>query len=214
MAGYPQIPSTVWWGLRTVLQRNPGATIDERYLSVQLNVQEAAARQYVSELKRVGIITEEGRATPLAAKWRHDETYKDAIKEIMEQNYPSALLEIAPPEEGDRQKVVSWFTKEGLGTGTANNKAATYFLIGTPIPGEAPTKPASQEKQAAPSKPKTTVKNSSINETSERGKSTTSSHLPPLNINMQIHISADATNEQIESIFSAMRRHLYENQAS
>ena len=31
----------------------------------------------------------------------------------------------------------------------------------------------------------------------------------PLNINVQIHISAEATGEQIESIFTAMRRYLY-----
>jgi hypothetical protein len=32
----------------------------------------------------------------------------------------------------------------------------------------------------------------------------------PLNINVQIHISAEATGAQIESIFSAMRRYLYD----
>ena len=53
---YPQIPSTVWWGVRNLLQRSPNATIDERALGVELNVQEVAARQYVVELKRVGIL--------------------------------------------------------------------------------------------------------------------------------------------------------------
>jgi hypothetical protein len=36
----------------------------------------------------------------------------------------------------------------------------------------------------------------------------------PLNVNVQIHISADAGTEQIESIFQAMRRYLYDAPAS
>jgi glycine cleavage system regulatory protein len=35
---------------------------------------------------------------------------------------------------------------------------------------------------------------------------------PSLNINVQIHISADATAEQIEQIFKSMSTHLYQRQ--
>ncbi len=51
---FPQIPSTVWWGVRSILQKTPNVTVDERLLSVQLGVQEAAARAYVNELRSVG----------------------------------------------------------------------------------------------------------------------------------------------------------------
>lgn len=71
---YPQIPSTVWWGVRAIFQRSPNVTIDERLLAVQLKVQAAAARAYITELRAVGIINEDGKATPLALKWRLDET--------------------------------------------------------------------------------------------------------------------------------------------
>jgi hypothetical protein len=74
-SSYPQIPSTVWWGVRNILQRSPNVVIDERTLGVELNVQEAAARQYLAELRRVGILNDENKATPVAQKWRHDETY-------------------------------------------------------------------------------------------------------------------------------------------
>lgn len=63
-ASYPQIPSTVWWGVRRLLQRSPNAVIDERTLGVDLEVQEAAARQYLAELKRVGILNDDNKATP------------------------------------------------------------------------------------------------------------------------------------------------------
>ena len=63
-----QIPSTVWWGLRGTLQRTPNVKVDERFLSVELGVQEAAARQYVAELRRAGLLDQDGKATELAHK--------------------------------------------------------------------------------------------------------------------------------------------------
>lgn len=65
---FPQIPSTVWWGVRSLLHKTPNITVDERLLGVQLGVQEAAARQYINELKSVGLLTDEGKATPVAQK--------------------------------------------------------------------------------------------------------------------------------------------------
>lgn len=216
---FPQIPSTVWWGIRGILQRTPNATIDERFLGIHLGVQEAASRQYLADLRRVGLLAEDGRATPLAQRWRHDESYWDAVQEILENTYPSGLLQVAPPGDADRQRVVSWFSREGLGTGTANNKAATYLLIGSRSPNEAPVRGAS------PTKPKTSPPARSAEPKVQRGKAK-QVQAPdetkvggqkidpfPLNINVQIHISADATTEQIESIFSAMRRYLYANPA-
>ena len=58
-------------------------TVDERLLGVQLEVQEAAARQYIAELKAANVITDEGKATSLAQKWRLDETYGDAVKDLV-----------------------------------------------------------------------------------------------------------------------------------
>jgi hypothetical protein len=137
---YPQIPATVWWGMRGILQRTPSATIDERFLSVHLSVQEAAARQYLTELKRVGILTDEGKATPVAGRWRNDETYWSAVQEILKATYPPGLLQVAPPEDAERHRVTSWFAHEGLGSGTAGNKAATYILIASRTPNEAPNR--------------------------------------------------------------------------
>src|SRR3546814_264419 len=149
---YPQIPSTVWWGVRSILQRSPSTTIDERMLGVQLGVQEAAARAYLNELRSVGIITDEGKATPLAQKWRLDESYPDAVAQLIQENYPEGLIHVAPPGEGERQKIVSWFQHEGLGQGAAGNKAATYLLLSSPTPNEAPraTSKAAQSESSGP----------------------------------------------------------------
>jgi len=51
-----------------MLQKTPRATVDERMLGVQLGVQEAAAKQYIVELKNVGILDENCHATDLGSK--------------------------------------------------------------------------------------------------------------------------------------------------
>lgn len=219
---YPQIPSTVWWGVRSILQKTPNVTVDERLLGVQLGVQEGAARAYMTELKNVGLLTDEFKATPLAQRWRLDETYTEAAKAILEASYPEGLLHVAPPGDAERQKIVSWFLREGLGQGAAGNKAATYLLISSPSPNEAPrpnTKPA-QPEGTTKARPK---RSASAEVKTIEGISKTTEDVPressrqrvgkdafPLNINVQIHISADAGTEQIESIFQAMRRYLYD----
>lgn len=223
---YPQIPSTVWWGVRAILQKTPNVTVDERLLGVQLGVQEAAARAYINELRNVGLLTDEGKATPTAQKWRLDESYAEAAKQIVEYIYPEGLLHLAPPGDADRQKVVSWFLREGLGQGAAGNKAAAYLLISSPTPNEAPRANAksSQSDGNSIARPtRTSARRSkngegNANEPSvRRGGDDQNSKPPrsgtdvfPLNVNVQIHISADAGSEQIESIFQAMRRYLYD----
>jgi hypothetical protein len=223
---YPQIPSTVWWGVRSLLQRTPNVTVDERLLGVQLGVQDAAAKQYITELKSVGILTEEGKATPLAQKWRLDETYGEAVEKLIASIYPEGLVQAA---ERDRQRVVNWFLREGLGQGAAGNKAATYLLIGSPNPNEAPTRGGAQAgREASTSQPRRRRADTQKGETAPAsagagrvskptggagGRSPSRTPVPdafPLNVNVQIHISADAGSEQIESIFSAMKRYLYD----
>ena len=230
---YPQIPSTVWWGVRSIMQRTPNATIDERLLGVALGVQEAAARAYIVELRNVGILSDENKPTQLAQKWRLDDSYADAVGEIIQSTYPEGLVHLAPPGEAERQKVVSWFLREGLGQGAAGNKAATYLMISSPTPNEAPRAAAKvaqgesvprgrsvppkaqrsgtvSERDAGRVPPKGGPGSSGGKEGSSRDQGP-GREIFPLNINVQIHISADAGSEQIESIFQAMRRYLYDN---
>ncbi len=216
---YPQIPSTVWWGFRGILTRTPNTTIDERLLGIELGVQGAAARQYIVELKLVGLLSEENKATPLALKWRLDTGYEEAVRELAEKIYPDGLRDMAPPGNAERQKVVSWFLHEGLGQGAAGNKAATYLMITSPTPNEAPARASGSRgdesaKRTATAKMPNAAPPHVASQSRRVGSRAPapSAESFPLNINVQIHISADAGSEQIESIFSAMRRYLYDNQ--
>ena len=227
---YPQIPSTVWWGVRSILNRTPNVTIDERLLGVQLGVQDAAAKAYINELRQVGLLTEESRATPLAQRWRLDDSYADAVGDLIKAIYPEGLIHIAPPGEAERQKVVSWFQREGLGQGAAGNKAATYLLLSSPTPNEAPKAAPKAGQGDGPARVRPARRQVSnggraneVAETSTPREGGGGTKNPPagrgveafpLNVNVQIHISADAGTEQIESIFQAMRRYLYDAPAS
>lgn len=211
---YPQIPSTVWWGMRQLLQKSPKSKYDESMLAASLGVQPVAGRQYLAELKRVGILDEDGRGTDLANKWRIDESYGAAVAELASAVYPEGLVTIAPPGEAERQKVVNWFMGQGLGEGSAKNKAATYILLTSPEPNTTP--PAGGKPEGARSNGERKSPGSTKSAPTERAKGgATQRKTPPsngdtmpLNVNVQIHISADASKDQIETIFSAMRKYL------
>jgi hypothetical protein len=217
---FPQIPATVWWGVRSILNRTPNAVLDERFMAIQLSVQEAAAKQYIAELTSVGILNEDRKATPLALDWRLDSSYHDAVEKLVKSVYPQSLLDLAPHEEGDRQKATSFFMREGLGQGAAGNKAATYFLIGAKNPNESPVrnptkaKPNGGTSGVVPEQGAVVQKRAIPSAKKQGDQKYTASNSIPLNVNVQIHISADAGTEQIEAIFSAMKRYLNDTQAS
>jgi len=208
---YPQIPSTVWWGVRKILINKPSVQLTEKTLAFQLNVQEAAAKVYLRELQKVGILSEENRPTPLANEWRLDNSYSNAIPKILETAYPSDLLDVIDVNEVDRETVKDWFLLEGLGAGSAGNKAATLVLLASSEPSEATSStktPASKTgvkgEKTITHKPSNIKKKQKVPSNKEP-----SQNLMPLNINLQIHISADSTNEQIDKIFQSMKEHLY-----
>lgn len=209
---YPQVPTSVWWGVRSILNRNPRAKLDDTTLAVQLDVQPAASRQYISELRRLGLLTEEGNATELALRWRMDETYREAANEIVGAAYPDELVQLAPPGMADRAQVERWFMMKGLGVGTAKNKAATYMMLANADPS-VPTAPKQNSSNPTPSrtvsKPKGESGASKGVARQEGGSNRTPVDVMPLNVNVQIHISADASIDQIEAIFMSMRKNLY-----
>lgn len=214
---FPQIPSTVWWGLREQFKKSLPSKVTDNYLVAQLNVQATAAQQYLREIKKVGLLDEEGKPTDAAKKWRFDDTYREASDEILRTAYPSDLIELAPPDDHDRQKAARWIMRAGdLGEGAARNKAATYFMIGSSEPPSdlaapkavrAPRPVASKKEAPAPATTSKAVKDAT-------SPPATHSHQPPadpmmpLNVNVQIHISADATSDQIEAIFANMKKYL------
>jgi len=205
-----------------MLRKSPKRKLDERTLAVELNVQPTAAKAYLNQLVVLGLLKDDSTPTALADKWRQDDP-SPAVEEILSKVYPQALLDLAPPESLDRGKIVSWFMSEGLGSGTAGNKAATYIMIAQSSSGEemnAKASPPTRSRATAkvidkkPTAKRPNIKKNKGDEINNTGKTveqTVRQNKPDLNINIQIHISADASSEQIESIFSAMKRYFDES---
>lgn len=112
---------------------------------------------------------------------------------------------------------------EGLGSGTAGNKAATYIMIAQSAAGE-----EINAKASTPARSRATAKGTIKKPAATRpnidahnGNEMNNAHngfdqndrqkKPDLNINIQIHISADASSEQIDSIFSSMKSYFNES---
>ncbi len=214
---FPQIPSTVWWGIREQFKKSVPAKVSDSYLVAQLNVQGTAAQQYLRELKRVGLLDDDGKPTDAAKKWRFDDTYREAADSILRTAYPAELIELAPPTDHDRAKAIRWFMQAGdLGEGAAKNKAATYFMIGSNEPPAdlaspkaakaAPKRPSAPRE--TPAKDRKAVRAADGPVSTPPESSAPGMEAMPLNVNVQIHISADASSEQIEAIFANMKKYL------
>ncbi len=213
---YPQLPTTVWRGVREMLRKSAKRKLDEKILAVELSVQQTAAKAYLNQLVGLGLLKDDGTPTALADKWRQDNP-APAVEEILSKVYPKALLDLAPSENLNRAKIVSWFMSEGLGSGTAGNKAATYIMIAQSAFGEeinananTTTRPRATSKVTSKKQP-ATRKNIEKLSDNKGADPNVRQKKPDLNINIQIHISADASSEQIDSIFSSMKRYFNES---
>lgn len=178
-----------------------------------MGVQITAAKAYARELVKVGLLDADFTPTELANRWRQDANDPETINQILRESYPPELLELAPPGEADRDKVVRWFMNEGLGEGAAKNKAATYLMISSGVPDEpeqrvaVPKRPA--KRPASQPQTERPTQKPAAEGTSTKGHRTPGK--PSLNVNVQIHISADASSEQIDAIFGAMRQYFDES---
>lgn len=224
---YPQLPSTVWSGVWRILHDSPSRKIDENVLSIELGVQKTAARQYLKELQRLGLFNDDLSQTDLAKKWRQDGDDPDIISEILEKAYPRELIDLAPPQRLDREKISRWFVTQGLGAGAAQNKAATYMRVANGVSaieqrqtangakakrgsGLRPSRSQSVSREAQSSSLPVAVEdeNSQVNENEEKsGRKSQRVGFPELAVNVQIHISADSSAEQIDAIFNSMRKY-------
>jgi hypothetical protein len=216
---YPQLPRNVWRGVWDILRKTPKRKLDEKALSAELAVQPTAAKAYSRELMKLGLLDEDSTPTELANRWRQDGQNTEILDEILEKAYPQDLRDLAPRDGADREKIIRWFMNEGLGEGSAKNKAATYLMVASGVTDEA--SPVLSTKRASVSvKTKSKARlNTNIKDVPDleerKGNNDTGTarrqSKPGLNVNVQIHISADASAEQIEAIFSSMKRYFDES---
>lgn len=165
-------------------------------------------------LRTLGLIDENGVPTERALDWRHDDGYPGVCEAIASEVYPDALRSAFPDPTSNMSGVVNWFARNtGAGQGAATGMAALYALL---ISGDIAARTAGSA--AASAKPITKAASAAkiapaVVKKSEKREQETNvdspREVPSLNINVQIHISSDATSGQIDQIFKSMAEHLY-----
>ena len=218
---FPMLPIAHWWALRKKFKQSIPGVVTDSYIATVLDMAVNSARANVLPfLKTLGIIDEDGKTLERAKLWRDDEHYPEVCKAILSEVYPAELLEAVPNPAEDRGPAERWFAQEtGAGAAAVGRMAALYSLLVEADPSKEPEqekggrakKPAPEPTRAKAGK-RTAAAGPPSPATPRRAADSTSQepqHPTGININLQIHISADATPDQIDQIFSSMAKHIY-----
>ena len=228
--GYPYVPRNNWRDLRArFLATPPRGEVNAGYLAGVLGIGEGSAKNLVPSLRALGLVDGEGRATERAMAWRDDEHYAETTRLMLEEVYPQALRDIAPPPNPDRETARRWFMRD-LNTGeAAADKLASFYVLlaaGDPTAGDeaaehprerhprprpgtrraSETRRARRDAVATPSA-STSGQASTASPTEVRQRTTSG---PSLHVDIQVHIDPAAPADQIDAIFESMARHLFD----
>lgn len=220
---FPMLPGTHWWALREKFKQSIPGIVTESYLSATLNMQPISARKNILPyLKSIGLINEENKTQELAKAWRDDAQYANVCKQIREKIYPEDLISAAHDPIADRPTIERWFSNNtGAGKSAVSRMTQFYLIL---LEGNVKKKSETREpmlketnRQTRPIKsanPKQKNTSESRDQFSPQKPSSPTAHdiyatVPGVSINLQIHISADSTPDQIDKIFESMAKHIY-----
>jgi hypothetical protein len=215
---FPMLPGAHWWALRDKFKQSIPGVVTDSYLAVALNMQAKSARANILPyLRDIGLIDSEGKTQDLAKEWRDDKLYPDVCKKMLNKVYPEELLTaVADPVE-NRQAAERWFaTSTGMGRSAVTRMTQFYIILAEADASKRPEirtqKPKTNKKDATAKR--TTLKKPSATETPSQVAPPQTGVRAPLgppgvSINLEIHISADSTPDQIDKIFESMAKHIY-----
>lgn len=221
---YPMISEKSWWQLRNQFKKTIPSVVNVSYLKSLLSLNsDQSARNILAPLRQMGIIDADGKPQPRATDWRSDAKYPDVCSAIIVEIYPQELLDLFPDAQVDNSTAKSWFMDTcSLGDNAAGKITSTFSMLKSgQIKADADTVKIS----AAPKKVKTnklqkralaendtnpvSMSPTSPVNANAPGMSVAASPTPSVHIDLQIHISPDASSDQIDSIFASMAKHLY-----
>jgi hypothetical protein len=235
---YPRLSAKAWWVIRQRFQKSVPSAVSPGYLATLFNCAEASASSnYLRPLKIMGLVSEDNKVTDLGMRWRNDDEYQAVCEEIRKATYPAELRESQPCPNPDRVAVKNWFLRTtGQGSDATDQMTALYGLLcdaslDSHSVVAAKSKTAGHQNRATKSNasPSRSSRKTQGGETRDivvessspdpNGKletpsgSNQSTVIPSLHIDVQIHISPDASAEQIDQIFKSMATHLYRSEA-
>jgi hypothetical protein len=223
---YPRIPASNWWTLRKRFTQTLPGRVDADYLQSVLGITAPSAKNLIPPLRTLGLIDEDGKPTDRGSDWRHDEDYARVCRDIIADIYPAGLTDTFPPSDDlDTDGVKRWFMRNAKqGEGSAGLMASFYALLARADSAEASERPAKKSpitsrvasRKADPNpRPATAATQTTVSprvrEADERQllDALHADRGPAVHIDVQVHISADSSAEQIDQIFESMARHLY-----
>lgn len=209
---FPRITLKSWWDLRKKFNQSIPGVVTASYIATVLNMKESSARSNVlPHLERLGIIDESGKTLDRARQWRDDAEYPAVCAAMRSEVYPQELFDAVPNPSEDRTAASRWFARAtGAGNNAVEKMVKVYVLLseGDPSKESVTREKSHQPRTSTKRKPSPTERKNKT--TSDRSiGSVVSQTEPSLNINLQIHISSDATPDQIDQIFSSMAKHIY-----
>jgi len=230
---FPMISINYWWSLRDKFKNRMPSVLDDAYVSSALgSMSSDSIRANIrGPLKLLGIIDKDGAPTEIADLWRMDESYREACERIRESVYPRGLLDAVPDGESNITAATNWFmTAARVGEPTATRMAKLYALVceadvnkraESKIPSTSARKKSSEAPRANPKTlpkgvPDAAKVQEKIQEASHSGAhdGRIGRVTPSVHIDVQIHISPESTEKQIDQIFASMATHLYGNKTT
>lgn len=224
-ASYPKVSANAWRTLRAKAASAPSTKFTPSGVAALLGMSspKSAADNVVYPMRKLGLFDDEGGLTDRGNKWRVDGSYAEACDEIISDLYPAELASLTDDAGHlDKPKIVTWFQHKGLGASNAAQAAATYVMIAErSVPESVSSTTTSAKAKSAPAKAaaaksvNATLKGSSAGVGSGAGEQVNSQPRdsntsgPNVHLDIQIHIPATATPEQIDLIFASMAKHLY-----
>lgn len=220
---YPKVSSNAWRVLRGRASAAPSTKLTSATVAAILDMSspKSAMDNVVYPMRRLGIIDEDGALTERGQKWRVDGSYADACDEILADVYPSELSSLTDDAgQPDKTKVKTWLQHKGLGESNASQTAATFVMIAerklpeaqtpsvTSKPGVKPSSASTKKAPKVSAAPKV-VDGGEQAPGGEAAPPPRAPSKPDVRLDIQIHIPATASAEQIDQIFASMAKHLY-----
>ena len=210
---YPMLPEKHWWALREKFKQSIPGTVTANYLATVLKMKEVSARSNVLRfMLQLGLIDEDGKTLDRAREWRDDMVYPEVCATMAKEVYPSELLEAVPDPAKNRGAAERWFGNNTGAGAAAVGRMTTFFqvLIDANPENKQASKPTGRKTKATTSPPKKKAARAGAKAKPQgRMERQSGDDAPGVHINVQIHVSSDATPDQIDKIFESMAKHIY-----
>jgi len=227
---FPVLPAKSYWTLREKFIQSTPSKITKSYLSLSLGITENSANKNIlPALKSLGLVNDDLTPTDRIVKWRDDSTYKKVCEEMLKEVYPEELLHAQPAPNPERSSVDRWIAqKTGLGQNAVQQRTALYMLLckadpekGKELSKKNSIKPKKEKnsKKESPNKAEKQIPQNTLQDSSQTNSNTTPNLLgasinsdtvnPSIHLDIQIHISPEAKEEQIEAIFKNMSKYIF-----